>query len=97
MPSDGTYRFNIEHILMTVVAAVIIGIGSSYVTTQVQLGSLVTRMTRAEADIGDIKDDMDQMQDNLQPIRRDVIRLNTKMDILINSISDSTNIPNVKE
>lgn len=83
-------KFSFEHILATLFAAIIIGVGSSYVATKVQLGSLETRVARNEVDITDVREDLDNMRSNLQPLRRDVIRLNTKMDILLDVVSDTS-------
>ena len=78
------------NVIAPVIVAIVVGIGASYVTTRVQISSMQTRVKRAEKDITRLRTKSETRQRAVQDLRERVIRMNTKIDLLLQSEGIST-------
>ena len=70
-------------VIAPLLVAVFVGVGSSFVTTKVQIGSIQQRISRTEADIVRLRERADQRQVEANDLSQRVIRMETKLDLLL--------------
>jgi TolA-binding protein len=73
------------NVVAPVIVAIIVGIGASYVTTRVQITAIQTRVKRAEKDITRLRTKSETRRRAAQDLRERVIRMNAKIDLLLQS------------
>jgi len=79
-----------SNVVAPVIVAIVVGILSSYVTTQVQIGTMQTRLQRAEEDITRLRTQTQTRRKASQELRDRIIRVSTKIDLLLQSEGIST-------
>jgi type II secretory pathway pseudopilin PulG len=79
-----------SNVVAPVIVAIVVGILSSYVTTQVQIGTMQTRLQRAEEDITRLRTQTQTRRKANQELRDRIIRVSTKIDLLLQSEGIST-------
>lgn len=72
-------------VLAPLLVAVVVGVGSSFVTTRVQIGSIQERIARTESDIIRLRERADQRQSEANDLSQRIIRMETKIDLLLES------------
>jgi len=77
-------------VVAPVIVAIIVGIGASYVTTRVQISTIQTRVKRTEKDITRLRTKSETRRRAAQDLREQVIRMNAKIDLLLQSQGIST-------
>ena len=70
-------------LITPLMVAILVGIGSSYVTTRVQIGTMRERMRQAEADIEQVQSALKRKQQTRADLRARVTRIETKIDLLL--------------
>ena len=82
--------FSWGNVIAPIIVAIVVGIGASYVTTRVQISTIQARVKRAEKDITRLRTKSDARRQAAQDLRERVIRMNTKIDLLLQSQGIST-------
>jgi len=72
-----------QQILVPVVVAVIIGMGSAYLTATVKFANIEVRLSKAENNIQTLQESVTETQETLRQSRERVIRIETKVDLLL--------------
>lgn len=76
-------------LIAALMVPIIVGVGSSYVTTRVQISTLRERMRQAETDIEQAQSALKQRRQTRADLRARVTRIETKIDLLLqNNKSD---------
>lgn len=70
-------------IISTVVAAVLVGMTTSYVATQEQIGTIEERVSRAEEDIVRLRKSYIRERKAKMELKEDVARMEVKLDVLL--------------
>jgi len=78
------------NVVAPLVVAVLVGVSASYVTTRVQIGTIQQRISRAEEDITRLRTSQKTRETNAREMRERVIRMETKIDLLLQSEGIST-------
>lgn len=74
-----------EHVVAPIVVAILVGIGSSYVTTKVQISTLRARVSQTEQDIARLRSKAAESSKEDLHMRERIIRMETKIDLLLKS------------
>lgn len=72
-----------SHVVAPLLVAVVVGIGASYVTTKVQIGTIQQRMSRVEKDVVRLRSQAERDRQSQRDINERVIRMETKLDLLL--------------
>lgn len=72
-----------KNVLAPLIVAVIVGMASSYVTASVQMGKVKTRLSQAEAQISRLRNKSHARRKGEFQMRERIIRLETKIDLLL--------------
>lgn len=81
-------------VIAPLIVAVVVGVGASYVTTRVQIGTIESRLGRAEEDIVRLRSRAKSRRKTETEMRERIIRMETKIDLLLESRGISAaNIP----
>jgi septal ring factor EnvC (AmiA/AmiB activator) len=64
---------------------IIVGVGSSYVTTWIQVETMRERMRQARTDIGQVQSVLKRRRQTRADLRARVTRIETKIDLLLQS------------
>lgn len=85
-----------SNFIAPLIVAVVVGVGSSYMTTKMQIGALQQRVSRVQSDISRLRSRADAQDAATNEFRERVIRMETKIDLLLRSqgIEESAIRPN---
>ena len=72
-------------VLAPLIVAVVVGVGSSYVTTRVQIGTITERLQRHDDAITRLRMQGKAQRSSNQDMRERLTRLETKIDLLLES------------
>jgi septal ring factor EnvC (AmiA/AmiB activator) len=76
-------------LIAPLMVAILVGVGSSYVTTRNQIGTMRERMRQAETDIERVQSALKRRRETRADLRARVTRIETKIDLLLqNNKSD---------
>lgn len=75
-------------LIAPLMVAILVGVGSSYVTTRVQIGTMRERMRQAETDIERVQSALKRRRQTRADLRARVTRIETKIDLLLQDKSD---------
>jgi septal ring factor EnvC (AmiA/AmiB activator) len=78
-------RWDWAALIIPLMVAILVGVGSSYVTTRVQIGTMRQRIRQAETNIKQVQSALKRRRQTRADLRARVTRIETKIDLLLQS------------